>query len=371
MVPDGGTLSQANVSPTVELDEIFRGFSPRTRAAFQQWMIDQGAAFNKHGQDLNDALGNLTPFAENTSTVLQLLNEDRADVRRLIRNTGDVFAALTERRGQLHDLIVNSNRVFETTAARNQELADTFRVLPTFLDESRKTLVRVTAFADNANPLVTQLRPAARQLSPTLIELEKLAPDLLGLFRDLDPLIKVSKTGLPATSEFLNQLRPLLDATDPFLRNLNPILNWVGLYKHELTAFFANDVASTQATSSSANGKEQLHYLRTTNPLNPENLAIYPTRISTNRSNPYFAPEAFKKLATGLEVFGQYLCTNNPVPPIAPESASVIPQSTIDLINKFAYNDGNVTAPPCKPQAPLGGNIGQPFTYAHVEQASP
>jgi phospholipid/cholesterol/gamma-HCH transport system substrate-binding protein len=371
MVSDGGTLSQANVSPTVELDEIFRGFSPRTRAAFEQWMIDQGAAFNEHGQDLNDALGNLTPFAENTSTVLQLLNEDRADVRRLIRNTGDVFAALTERRGQLRDLIANSNRVFETTAARNQELADTFRVLPTFLDESRKTLIRVTAFADNANPLVTQLRPAARQLSPTLIELEKLAPDLLGLFRDLDPLIKVSKTGLPATSEFLDQLRPLLDATDPFLRNLNPILNWVGLYKHELTAFFANDVAATQATSSSANGKAQLHYLRTTNPLNPENLAIYPHRLATNRSNPYFAPEAFKKLSTGLEVFGQYLCTNNPVAQISPESASVMPQSTIDLVNKFAFNGGDVPAPPCKPQAPTGSAIGQPFQYAHVEQASP
>src|SRR5439155_21393804 len=139
----------------------------------------------------------------------------------------------TTRAGQLRELITNSNRDFETTAARNQELADAFRVLPTFLDESRKTLLRVTAFADNANPLVTQLRPAARQLSPTLIELEKLAPDLRGLFRDLDPLIRVSRAGLPATSEFLDQLRPLLGATDPFLRNLNPILQWVGLYKHE------------------------------------------------------------------------------------------------------------------------------------------
>src|SRR5206468_6126956 len=136
---------------------------------FEQWMIDQGAEFNNHGQDLNDALGNLTPFAENTSTVLQILNEDRADVRRLIRNTGDVFAALTERRGQLRELITNSNRVFETTAQRDKELQDTFRVLPTFLAESRKTLTRVSAFADNTNPLVTQLRPFARQLSPTLV----------------------------------------------------------------------------------------------------------------------------------------------------------------------------------------------------------
>jgi virulence factor Mce-like protein len=370
LVPDGGALALGNVAPTVELDEIFRAFDPKTRVAFQQWMMSQGRAFQNHGRDLNDALGNLTPFAEDTATVLRILDENRGDVSRLIRNTGDVFAALTERRGQLRGLIANSNRVFQTTAARDTQLRDAFVVLPTFLTESRKTLTRVTAFADNTNPLVTQLRPVARQLSPTLVQLEKLAPDLLGLFRAIDPLIRVSKAGLPATSAFLDDLRPLLDATDPFLRNLNPILSWVGLYKHELTAFFANDVASTQATSASPMGG-QLHYLRTANPLNPENLAIYPHRLATNRSNPYFPPEEFKKLETGLEVFGQYLCTSNPVAQISPDAGTIIPQNTVDLVNQFAFKGGNVPAPPCKAAAPLGSLLGQSGTYAHVEQAAP
>ncbi|MFL5895320.1 MAG: MlaD family protein [Thermoleophilaceae bacterium] len=370
IIPDGGTLSRANVSPTVELDEIFRAFDPKTRIAFQEWMMSQGRAFVNHGRDLNEALGNLTPFAENTATVLKILDENRGDVRRLIRNTGDVFAALTERRGQLSGLITNSNRVFQTTADRDQELQDAFRVLPTFLDETRTTLTRVTAFADNANPLVTQLRPAARQLSPTLVQLEALAPDLRGLFRDIDPLVRVSRQGLPALSDFLDQLRPLLDGTDPFLRNLNPILSWVGLYKHELTAFFANDVGSTQAAVPSATGKA-LHYLRTTNPLNPENLAIYPHRLATNRSNPYFEPEAFRKLDTGLEVFGQYLCTSNPVAQISPDAGSIIPQTTIDLVEQFAFKGGTVPAPPCKPQAPLGRFIGQSGLYPHVEAEGP
>jgi virulence factor Mce-like protein len=371
MLADGGTLARGNVAPTVALDEIFRAFDPKTRQAFQEWMMSQGRAFANHGRDLNEALGNLTPFAQDTSTVLRILDENRGDVSRLIRNTGSVFAALTERTGQLRGLISNSNRVFQTTAARDRELQDTFRVLPTFLDESRQTLTRVTAFADNANPLVTQLRPAARQLSPTLVSLEQLAPDLRGLFRDLDPLIEVSKTGLPATQVFLDQLRPLLGATDPFLRNLNPILGWVGLYKHELTAFFANDVAATQASSQSPNG-QVLHYLRTTNPLNPENLATYPRRIATNRSNPYFEPEAFRKLATGLEVFGSYLCTTNPVAQVSPAAGSLVPQTTIDLVKRFAFSgDGPVPAPPCTPQAPLGRFLGQDLMYSHVEQQQP
>jgi ABC-type transporter Mla subunit MlaD len=256
--------------------------------------------------------------------------------------------------------------VFETTARRDRELAATFQVLPTFLTESRKTLIATTKFANNTNPLVTQLRPAAVQLSPTLIALKDLAPDLLALFRSIDPLVQVSKAGLPATSTFLNQLRPLLVATDPFLRNLNPIIKWVGLYKHEITAFFANDVAATQASSLGADQKTQLHYLRTSNPLNPENLAIYPKRISSNRSNPYVAPLGYSKLP--IKVFGTYTCTSNPIPPLAPNAAQVIGQSLVDLINTYAYNNGNVTSPPCTPQQPLGNQIGQSGLYPHVTE---
>ena len=372
LIPDDGRIPRARVSPTVELDEIFRAFDAKTRKAFQTWMVSQGQAFKDHGQDLNDALGNLAPFAEDTNTVLQILNDNEADVTRLIRNTGSVFGALTERRGQLRGLISNSNRVFETLAQRDKELQDTFRVFPTFLRESRQTLTRVTRFANNTNPLVTQLRPAARELSPTLVQLEALAPDLRALFRDVDPLVTVSLKGLPATSEFLDELRPLLDATDPFLRNLNPMLNWIGLYKHEITAFFSNDVAATQASSLGADQKSQLHYLRTTNPLNPENLAIYPKRIASNRSNAYVAPLGYKELPN--KVFGKYLCTTNPVPTIAPDVVGqLLPQSLLDLINRFAYSGvgANIPAPPCEEQAPLGNLIGQSGKYPHIEQLAP
>jgi ABC-type transporter Mla subunit MlaD len=360
------------VAPTVQLDDIFRTFDTKTRVAFQRWMMEQGRAVENGGQDLNDALGNLTPFAEDTSTVLQILGENKGNVRRLIRNTGDVFAALTERQGQLRSLITNSNRVFETTARRDRELQEAIRVFPTFLQESRRTLTRVTRFANNANPLVTQLRPAARELSPTLVQLESLAPDLRGLFRAVGPLVNASRTGFPATSQFLDELRPLLDATDPFLRNLNPMLQWIGLYKHELTAFFANDVAATQATQTGADQKTQLHYLRTTNPLNPENLAIYPHRIASNRSNPYVAPLGYKTLP--IKVFGKYLCTTNPVPTIAPSVVGdLLPQSLKDLIDRFAYAGvgENIPAPPCDEQAPLGNLIGQSGMYPHVTQEAP
>jgi phospholipid/cholesterol/gamma-HCH transport system substrate-binding protein len=384
---DGGSLPNGQVAQTVQLDEIFRTFDPTTRMAFQTWMQQQGVALGDRGQDLNDALGDLTPFADNTDKLLQVLNNQSVATSKLVRNTAVVFNALTARDGQLSQLISNSNRVFQTTAARDQQLAAAFRAFPAFEDESRAVSVRLTRFANNTNPLIDQLRPAARQLSPTLITASRLAPNLKGLFEDLDPLVKVSKKGLPAVGGFLDQTRPVLAQVDPFLREVNPILDWLGLYKHEITAFFANSSAATEATTAvdpNNPSGAQAHYLRTSNPVNVENFGSAPERSASNRSNPYTAPLAFTKLATGLEVFNSAMCTSNPVPQVVntqdPNNPGVGPatpllaQSTFDLIQQFVYQNQPASAlprPACKVQAPLGNLIGQPGAYPHVNQAAP
>jgi phospholipid/cholesterol/gamma-HCH transport system substrate-binding protein len=370
---DGATLPLGAVAPTVQLDEIFRTFDPTTRLAFRTWMDQQGRAVQGRGADLNDALGNLTPFVHDAGQVLSILHEQSADTRRLVRDTGVVFQALSERDGQLSQLITNSNRVFETTAARNAELQQTFTIFPTFLNEARATTTRVTAFARNANPLITQLRPAARQLSPTLIQLHGLAPDLKGLFRDLGPLITVSRRGLPALEGVLHDTKPLLQQLDPFLRNVNPLLDWVGLYKHEVASFFVLDASATQAVDLPPGVEKPIHYLRTANPFNPENLAVYAHRIATNRSNPYVEPLGYKNFP--LKVFGTYLCTTNQVPPLAnpadipPAIKNQLPADLLGLVQQFALSSGN-TAPPCVEQPPLGRRVGQDSKkYPHILRA--
>jgi phospholipid/cholesterol/gamma-HCH transport system substrate-binding protein len=380
-VPDGGRLGAGQVASTVELDEIFRAFDARTRDAFRSWMDQLAVATDGRGADVNAALGELAPFAQDTNDLLKVLNAQQPTVRRLVSDTGTVFDALSERDGQLSSLIENGNRVFETTAARDQELGDTFRVLPTFERESTLTVDRLARFARTADPLVTQLRPAARQLSPTLQDAAALAPDLRALFRDLDPLIDASKRGLPALTKFNDELHPLLGETDEPVRELNPILGYVGNYPRELTGFFANVVASTQATTGV--GDQAVHYLRTTNPTNPENLAVYPRRIGTNRPNPYQFPNAFSQLASGLQVYESRQCSSGvptlvtqplpagttiPLPtsiptipglppivpptlPTVPDPTTLIPAPLASNIQQFFFGTtGSVAAPPCRQQ---------------------
>jgi phospholipid/cholesterol/gamma-HCH transport system substrate-binding protein len=369
MLPENGHLAPGQVSPTVELDEIFRAFDAKTRAAFQTWMQQLALATQGRGRDISDAVGNLPPFAEDTTLLLKVLNAQQASVRGVVRDTGAVFDALSQRDDQLRSLLDNANRVFATTAARNRELAATFRALPTFEDESRTTVARLTRFAKTTDPLVTQLRPAARQLSPTLQQLSALAPDLKALFTDLNPLIDASKRGLPALESFLDELRPLLAEVDAPLRQLNPTLQFIGNYKHELAPFFANAAAAAQGAAD-VSGK-QVHYLRTTNPANPDALAVYPRRLATNRTNPYQFPDAFRNLAKGLPSFETRQCSDQPSPALGSDQ-SLIPAQLESRVQQFYFGpltDGQVAAPPCRQQAPFNQS-GETTLYPHVKASS-
>jgi phospholipid/cholesterol/gamma-HCH transport system substrate-binding protein len=368
-LPEDGTLRESQVSDSVQLDEIFRTFDAPTRQAFMTWMQEQGRGIGPYGRDVNDALGNLAPFAEDAARLVDILNRQEGAVRGLVSNTGVVFDALSERDGQLRSLIENSNRVFAATAARDDAIKQAFVALPTFERESKLTLDRLAQFSQTTNPLVTQLRPAAVELSPTLQYLGALSPDLEAFFRGLGPLIDASRTGFPAAEQVLRDAEPLIAQLDPAMRQISPILQFLALYKPELTAFFANSVTATQASNSAG-----LHYLRTTNPFNPENLAVYPRRIGSNRPNAYAKGGNFKQLPQGMPVFENRHCsngiptvTNVPLPPLPPAIGDLVPDDLLNNIIQFAYagTNGSAPAPPCRLQGryDFGGEVTQ---YPHV-----
>jgi len=264
-----------------------------------------------------------------------------------------VFSALARSPSQVQGFVRNSNALFSATAARDQSLAQTIREFPGFLDQTRTTIGRVSTFAGSTKGLVDELRPAARQLSPALVSLTALAPRLRTLMQDVGPLTKASKTGLPAVREFLTRSVPFLSALTPYLGNVVPVVNYLNSYRRDLAGFFANSAASTQGSSSG------LHYLRVASPINPELLMPWDSRPETNRSNPYLSPGGYMKLIEGLPVFGSYLCTDKPLPPLSPslnDSTTSVAGTvlTIASLVQDYYITADPSGPACKAQAPLG-----------------
>ena len=152
------------MSPTVELDEIFRTFDPKTRRAFSDWLDAAGPRRGaRAAQALNDALGSLTPFAEDVDDVLRILAARTAPRAASCATPARCSTRSASAAGQLRGLITNSNRVFETTAARDRELADTFVALPDLpARDAHHHPPPDASSPQDTDPLVTQLRPAAR-----------------------------------------------------------------------------------------------------------------------------------------------------------------------------------------------------------------
>ena len=351
-VPEGGFLADGRVADTVQLDEILDALDPETRASFRGWQQDLSRAVAGRGRDLNDAVGNLPEFAQDGNDLLTLLDAQSESVRGLVRGTGDVFGALTQDEGQLHNLIVNAGQTFDATARQQDAMAESLRIFPTFLDESRLTFQRLESFSKDTDPLVQDLRPAARDLTPTLRDVRAFAPDLRSALRNLDPLISASKTGMPALRDTLTQARPLVGQLQPFLEQLNPILQWLEYNQLTTADFISNGAATLADTTSTVTDQEMGHYLRQFGPIGPESIAMYAQRPAASRGNAYPRPDAL----TGAKrdrymMFGNFDCKN-----AGGERMTQVPDTS--------------DAPSCFVQDPPAWPPGNTRPYPHIDAAS-
>jgi phospholipid/cholesterol/gamma-HCH transport system substrate-binding protein len=361
-IPEGGHLAQTQVQNQTQIDEIFQGFDQQTREAFQSWMQNSALAVNGRGLDLNDAFGNLGPFASDASDVLGTLRRQEQSLRTLVHDTGDVFAALTDHDQALAGAVVGANRTFGALASQSRALSDTFKILPTFENESRLTLDRLKPFAEDARPVFHDLRPVARDLSPTLHDVRRLAPYARKLFKNFDPLIKASSTGLPSLRNFVHELRPVMDGLDPFLANFNPLLRWLDYQAPVVGDFLSNPSSSTaDFLPAQAGQNAPLHLSRQMTIFTAESASIYQKRLPTNRGNGYLQPFAIGSFypSTQAEIFPSHDCNNTfggqPVthnPPSSPpqEESGQFPFSSV--INPTNPNQVGPNFPGGTPASP-------------------
>ncbi len=387
---EGSELPEAQVAQSVQLDEIFRTFDPKTREAFKQGAIDNATATDGRGAELNQTLGILPGTFNQLTDVLRVLNQQETDLSKLVRNTGVVFDSISRRQGELSGLIRNTNTVFSTTAAREQDLQDLFRVLPTFLRESQATQKRLGDFSEFATPITNSLVPVAKQLSPTLKASAELAPVSVDFYQSLKPVIRKAPTAFPSLRGFLDQDAPkLLGRLPDFLAEFNPFLDAAKYYRAELAAFLANTAAATNAGG--FYGGEKVRYLRLGVAQGPEAFGAIPSRLTTNRSNPYIAAGGGTGVGNaGLDSFQTYNCGGGFNASIQPW-ASLTPVQQAEYQAASAYLDAaeseelwgqiielamdgvnqtdNLPAPACNQQAPFQpiGDTSKPDSqYQHV-----
>ena len=82
---------------------------------------------------------------------------------------------------------------------------------------------------------------------------EPFAPQFNAFLTSLGPLTAAAKVGLPQVKKTLDLTVPILENLRPVLHNLDPFLQFTGEYVPELTSFFANLTAASQASLGNGN----------------------------------------------------------------------------------------------------------------------
>jgi phospholipid/cholesterol/gamma-HCH transport system substrate-binding protein len=356
---DGALLAESQVERSVTLDDILSAFDPKTRKDFQQWQQEVAEAINGKGEAINAGFANLEPLVEHANKTVEILASQEGALRELVHNTGVVFNALGSRTHQLEGFILNGEHTFHAAAESSQAFANAFRELPAFEKNGRTTLKALDSFANVASPYLDKFRATERQLSGLLAAAKPFAPEFNKFLTGLGPLTKAANIGLPGVKKSLDLTVPVLENLRPVLHNFDPFLQYTSEYVPELQAFFANVTSATQAAehNSDVSGGPKEHILVGSQKLGPEGLALYPSKIGTNRANAYPLPGTYRSLATGLPVFSSSACANS-APSVNGPTNEVINEEILQQLIEFKVVN--------RPETPTGFKLSK----AEEEQAA-
>jgi phospholipid/cholesterol/gamma-HCH transport system substrate-binding protein len=173
-------------------------------------------------------------------------------------------------------------------------------------------MARLQEFSANTHPLFYELKAPADDLGPTVRDLGDLAPDLERLFRNVDPLVSASRSGVPAAERFLAGAEPVLESVHVLMPELNPTLAYLSFARRQIGHFFSAPAATLAGTGEGGyrgNGAGE-HYLPQAAIIDTRSLMRRPGRPFWERANAYHAPNAYER-GIGLGVIENFDCRPN------------------------------------------------------------
>jgi phospholipid/cholesterol/gamma-HCH transport system substrate-binding protein len=297
-IPEGGSIANADIGQTQQLDEVLGAFNAKTRTTLRRYLEMSAQSVDGRGADLNDALGHLGPTAQQLDTLISTVDAQRGDLQRFVDKTGGVFDAIARRPEALQGLVRSGDRVLATTDRMRNGLRGTIDSLVPLQRELRTSTGSALAAARLARPTLRTLRTPSRNFGAAINGGERLGRALTSLFHDLPPSLRASRTGLPATQRMLRASGPLSVQLLAAGKQLNPLLDLARAYGKDLVGSFASFSSAMQSTLTGTDGVAR-HYMRSILAANNETNGKQATRPYTNRHNAYPRPGWLSELTKG------------------------------------------------------------------------
>jgi phospholipid/cholesterol/gamma-HCH transport system substrate-binding protein len=261
-IDDGGTVDADDTTTPVDLDQLFNTLDPKTRKGLQQ--IVQGGATQYDGKSdqANEAAKYFNPALSTSSRLTRELIRDDERFERFVVDTATVVGAIAERRDDLADLVSNANATARAIGDENLALARALGLLPPTLRKANTTFVNLRAALGDLDVLVSESKPATKDLAPFFRALRPLVADAEPTIRDLRFLIKTQGPGNDLID--LTRKQPLLAkrASVAFPRSIRalqksqPVIEYIRPYTPDFAGWI------TKFGQSAANYDAHGHFAR-------------------------------------------------------------------------------------------------------------
>jgi phospholipid/cholesterol/gamma-HCH transport system substrate-binding protein len=213
--PAGFTVPIDQTLPNVNFDEILSSLDADTRTYLQLLVGGAGEGLDGQGKALSATLKRFEPTGRYLARLNGALALRDRNIRRAIHNFSLLSQAVGAKDDDLAALVDSSNRVFKVFADQDVNLRAGLQELPGALDATNTTLAKVTKLGNVLGPTLGALRPGARALGPSLVQTRP-------FLTETTPIIK-------------NQLRPFARAALPVVTVLRPAARDLALVTPKLT----------------------------------------------------------------------------------------------------------------------------------------
>src|SRR3954465_15180898 len=189
---ENSVIPASMTTSTVDLDQLFNTFDPKTRKALSGVIQGFGKQYAGNAQQANKGWLYLNPSLAASSRFFNELNRDTPMLERFLVANSKLVTDLAVKRDDLAGLVRNFNITFGAIGRQKAALARAISLLPPFLRRPDPTFVNLRATLDDQQSLVDESKPVTPKLKRFLAELRPLTHDARPTLRDLTRLIRSS-----------------------------------------------------------------------------------------------------------------------------------------------------------------------------------
>jgi len=233
---EGATISGADTTAPVDLDQIFNIFQERERRSLQKFIEGNATIYSGKSRLANQAYKFLNPALSTSERLFAELSSDSVALERFMVSGAQAFGAIADRRDDLTELVTDTNTFLQAISNRNNDLDRSLAALPQTLRQGNTTFVNLRATLDDLDPLVQASLPATKNLAPFLRRTRIVAEDSIPVFSDLSDVVSLpgpnndladnlrilpgvqgeAETALPAAIDAMNDSQDNLELLVPY-----------------------------------------------------------------------------------------------------------------------------------------------------------